>query len=75
MASGSPTVAPALPARMATPSGEDKHGGIEPEVPGERFVQPDEAGRGDGGGWQTRKEALRQPRVAVVEGKDVRWFD
>jgi hypothetical protein len=43
--------------------------GIEPKVPGERFIQPDEARRDDGGGRQTRKQALRQPRVAVSKGK------
>ena len=48
-----------LPARRAL--------GIEPKVSGELVVQPDEAGRGDGGGRQARKEPLRQPRVAVVE--------
>ena len=48
--------------------------GIEPEVSGELVVQPNEAGRGDGGGRQARKEPLRQPRVAVVERKDVRCF-
>jgi hypothetical protein len=48
--------------------------GIEPKVPGERFIQPDEARRDDGGGRQTRKQALRQPRVAVVEGEDVSCF-
>ena len=52
-----------------------KPGGIEPELSCERLVQPDEAGRSDGGRRQTRKEPLRQPRVAVVKGKDVRWFD
>ena len=52
-----------------------KPGGIEPELSCERLVQPDEEGRGDGGRRQTRKEPLRQPRVAVVKGKDVRWFD
>ena len=43
-------------------------------MPGECFIQPDEARCGDGGGRQTRKQALRQPRVAVIEGKDVSCF-
>ena len=54
--------------------GRSKLRGIEPEVPGELVVQPDEARRGDGRRRQARKEALRQARVAVVEGKEVDCF-
>ena len=51
--------------------GRRKQSGIEPELAGEILVQPNEAGRSDGRRRQTRKEPLRQPRVAVVEGKNV----
>ncbi len=51
-----------------------EHFRIKPKVTGKGFVQPDEARCGDGGGRQTRKQALRQPRVAVIEGKDVSCF-
>ena len=34
-------------------------GGIEPELAGEPVVQPNKAGRGDGGRRQARKEPLR----------------
>ena len=74
MASGSPDCGTLLPARTATPSARLEHFGIKPKVPGKCFIQPDEARCGDGGGWQTRKQALRQPGVAVIEGKDVSCF-
>src|SRR6185436_15735589 len=51
-----------------------EHFGIKPKAPGKCFVHPDEARCGDGRGWQTRKQALRQARVAVIEGKGVRRF-
>jgi len=33
--------------------------GIEPELMSESLIQPDEAGPGNRGRWQTGKEALR----------------
>jgi hypothetical protein len=36
-----------------------EHFGIKPKVPGECFIQPDEARCGDGRGLQARKQALR----------------
>jgi hypothetical protein len=54
--------------------GRGKLEGIEPELSGELLIQSDQPGRGNGGGRQARKEPLRQPRVAVVEGKSVSCF-
>lgn len=48
--------------------------GAEPKLPGKVLITPDEARRGNGSGRQTCEEALRQLRVAVVEGKDVSCF-
>ena len=63
-----------LPARIATPSGVASCTGIEPEMPGERFVQPHQTGRSDRGGRKPRKKSVGQTRVAVIEGKNVSCF-
>jgi hypothetical protein len=49
--------------------------GIEPEMPGEFLVQPNQTGRGDGSGRKPRKESIRQPGVAVVECKEIDCLD
>jgi hypothetical protein len=54
--------------------GRGKPGGVEPELSGEFLVQPDQAGRSNGGRRQTRKEPLRQPRVTVVKAESVGCF-
>ncbi len=58
-----------------TVSGEDlgtfalEHGDVGPEFLGERLVELDQPGLRDGRRLDARKELLRQPRIAVVEGK------
>ena len=42
---------------------------VEPELLGQRMIEPDQSRLGYGLRRQGDMEALRQPRIAVVEGK------
>jgi hypothetical protein len=44
---------------------------IEPEMPGELLVQSNQTRRSDGYGAKSRKESIRQARVAIVECKEI----
>ena len=47
---------------------------IEPKMPRELLVQPNETRRSDGSGAKPREEPIRQARIAVVECKEIDCF-